>query len=324
VKIHCYFNRRPLSQFARNAWEKLMLNAKYNNVNPTKPSPHVATTILALLLMSVSISSTAGVFNKSNTESALNKETTLTFGGRELYVHIPSQLPKEGTRALVVVLHGGFGNAQHIAMQDGAESGLNLDSVADKYGFIVAYLNGTAVTPFLGDDKKGWNAGLCCRKAADNKIDDVKYISDAVNYLAGKYAIDNKRIYGLGHSNGAMMTQRIICETGLYAAGISISGTLAIETDHCQGAQGKNILDIHGKKDIVVPIKGGWSVGIAGANYKKPQDYAKQTFERSGAHYTLQVLAGAGHMLDTIEQAVRQQEGISLQEKIVRFFGLGN
>jgi poly(3-hydroxybutyrate) depolymerase len=249
------------------------------------------------------------------------KEAGLSYGGRGLYVHVPERMAAEGQRALVVVLHGGMGNAERIAKMD-SERGMNLDAAAEKYGFIVAYLNGTAVTRMLGEDKKGWNAGLCCGKSAADDVDDVKYISGAVKFLVEKYGVDEKRVYGVGHSNGAMMTQRMICETNVFAAGVSISGTLEIETEKCAGAAGKKILEIHGEKDSNVPIAGGVGKGIS-RSYFKSQGYAKKVFESSGATYTLEVLPEAEHQLDTIEAAIKKQQGMTLPEKIVKFLGLG-
>ena len=63
-----------------------------------------------------------------------------SYGGRAMIVYQPSTLPQKGARALVVVLHGGLGNAERIAYKR-SENGLNMDSVADKDGFVVAYLN---------------------------------------------------------------------------------------------------------------------------------------------------------------------------------------
>ena len=84
--------------------------------------------------------------------------TTESYGGREMLVHLPANLPPKGKRALVIVLHGGLGNARRISTMN-AEGGLNLDVEAEKDGFIVAYLNGTPVTRFMGANMLGWNAG---------------------------------------------------------------------------------------------------------------------------------------------------------------------
>lgn len=287
-------------------------------------SSRIAVITLAVLL-AMSGSAEAGLFRHRSSESSdsenVKNETTLTYESRTIYVHVPQSLPAQGQRPLVVVLHGGMGNAKRIATEQ-SEKGMNLDEVADKYGFIVAYMNGTAVTRFLGDDKKGWNAGLCCGQSSEKNIDDVSYITGAVKYLAGEYGVDMRRVYGVGHSNGAMMTQRMICETGLFSAGVSISGGLNMEVSSCPGARGRSILELHGEKDTAVPLEGGKGSGISNKYDKKSQEFSKRIIEGSGGSYKLEVLPGAAHKLDTISEAVQKQDGISLPEKIVRFFGL--
>ena len=243
------------------------------------------------------------------------------YGAREMLVYAPAQLPPMGSRALVIVLHGGLGNAQRIESKQ-AENGLNMDALAERNGFIVAYLNGTPVTRRLGDRFLGWNAGGCCGESASNKIDDVGYITGAVAYLAEKYGIDRSRVYGTGHSNGAMMTQRLMCETDLYAAAVAMSGPLDIDTANCSAAKGKRILAIHGADDRNVPIQGGVGAkGLSGADFKS-EDYAREVFARSGAAYTLDVVQGADHALLNIDAVVLKTEGQSIAEKSARFFGL--
>jgi polyhydroxybutyrate depolymerase len=247
-----------------------------------------------------------------------------SYGGRSMVVYVPARLPAAQARPLVVVLHGGLGNAQVIESRH-AEHALNLDATADKYGFIVAYLNGTPVTRLLGDDKLGWNAGGgCCGQSAANNVDDVGYIKGAVDYLAGKYGIDRRRVFGMGHSNGAMMTQRLMCETNLYPAAVAISGPLNLDTASCPDARGKHILAIHGVDDENVPVAGGRGTkGLARTEYRS-EEQSRQAFTNSSATYDLQLIKGADHMLDHIDAAVRQSEGQPIPEKAIRFFGLDN
>jgi poly(3-hydroxybutyrate) depolymerase len=249
--------------------------------------------------------------------------TVETYGGRDLIVYVPSSLPPPGARALVVVLHGGLGNAQRIESQQ-SENGLNMDSVAEKNGFIVAYLNGTPVTRFLGSSMLGWNAGGCCGQSAKNNVDDVGYIKGAVDYLAGKYGIDRSRVYGMGHSNGALMTQRLICQTNLFAAGVAISGPLDPQFTNCPDARGKRILAIHGADDENVPVAGGKGTkGLSGAVFNS-EDAAQQTFRKSGASYDLQVVTGADHKFEHIDAVIQKTEGMPIAQKAARFFGLLN
>jgi polyhydroxybutyrate depolymerase len=239
-----------------------------------------------------------------------------------MLVYTPQNMPARGARALVVVLHGGLGNASRIE-GGAAEKGLKLDGVAEKNGFIVAYLNGTPVTRMFGPDKLGWNAGGgCCGVPAEINIDDVGYITSAVNYLVGKYGVDPGRVYGIGHSNGAMMTMRLVCETNLYAAAVSISGPLNINVQNCHGSRGKHILAIHGAEDQNVPIAGGRGTkGLSRVTYKS-ETYTQQIFAASGANFRLQTVQGADHFLDNIDARIEQTERISIAEKAARFFGL--
>jgi polyhydroxybutyrate depolymerase len=249
-------------------------------------------------------------------------DTTDNYAGRAMIVHMPTTLPAPGKRALVIVLHGGMGNADRIAGQQ-AESGLNMDAVADRQGFVVAYLNGTPVTRFMGAKFLGWNAGGgCCGQPAQNGTDDVAYISGAVSYLAGKYGVDRAKVFAVGHSNGAMMAQRMLCETRVFAGVVAISGPLNLDTTHCPSAKGLSVLAIHGADDRNVPIAGGkGSKGLAQVAWKS-EAQSQAVMTTSGARYTLQVVPGADHMLDHIAAKIQQTEGVSIGEKAARAFGI--
>ena len=242
-------------------------------------------------------------------------------GGRDMFVYVPTHLPPAGSRALVIVLHGGLGNAARIVGRQ-SESGLNLDAEADRYGFVVAYLNGTPVTR-MGGQMLGWNAGGgCCGQSAANNIDDDGYIAGAVAYLAQKYGVDAHRVFGIGHSNGAMMAQRLVCETHVLAAAVAISGPLNLDTDHCPDAAGARILAIHGADDRNVPIAGGQGTeGLSRTAYSS-EDGSRRTFVESGAAYTLEIVPGADHKLDHIEAVMVQTDGVTIAEKAAQFFGL--
>jgi polyhydroxybutyrate depolymerase len=251
-----------------------------------------------------------------------NAIKTEPFHGRDMLVYAPKALPPHGTRALVIVLHGGLGNASRIAGAT-AESGLNMNAVATQDGFVVAYLNGTPVTRMMGAKFLGWNAGGgCCGVPAQTNVDDVAYIAAAVKRLVAEYAIDPAQVYGIGHSNGAIMTLRMMCETTVFAAGISVSGPLNVITQSCPASRGKRILSIHGADDRNVPIAGGRGTqGMANIAFQ-PESYTQKIFTASGADYRLEVVPGADHNLDAIDRKLKQAEGTSLAVKAARFFGL--
>jgi polyhydroxybutyrate depolymerase len=194
--------------------------------------------------------------------------------------------------------------------------------VAEENGFVVAYLNGTAVARLLGAQRLGWNAGACCGLPAEKQVDDVAYIQAAVTQLAGQYDVERSRIFGIGHSNGAMMTQRVLCETDLYAAAVAISGPLENGATRCPAAQGKRLLALHGADDQNVPIAGGkGSKGLSHVAYVSQAATAK-VWQASGAVYDLQVVQGADHAVDSIDAQIRRMEGQSLGLKVARYLGL--
>lgn len=250
-------------------------------------------------------------------ENYQGRKTNESFEGRNFAIYTPTHLPPVGQRAMIVVLHGGMGNAVQI------QGYLGLDALADKFGFVVAYLNGTKVMRVGTDNMRGWNAGECCGLPQKNNTDDVGYISGTVKYLSNKYGIDQSRVYGMGHSNGAMMTQRLVCETNLYAAAVSVSGTLENNAALCPSARGKRILAIHGAEDKNVPIEGGYGSEAVNKNTNyKSQAYSKSVFEKSGATYELDIVKEATHNPETINAALIKYEGVTLPQKLVSYLGL--
>jgi len=244
------------------------------------------------------------------------------FDGRGMFVYTPANAPPAGSRALVLVLHGGLGNAQRIVEKQ-AESGLNLDAAADQHGFVVAYLDGTPVTRRMGGRFLGWNAGGgCCGVPYESGVDDVAYIKGAVAFLATKYGIDPHRVFAIGHSNGAMMAQRLLCESDVLVAGVAISGPLNLPVERCPKAAGKRVLALHGADDENVPIAGGVGrKGLSGVAFAS-EARSEQVVTASGGAYTLQIVPGADHFLDHIEAAVEKREGMTIGEKAARYFGL--
>jgi poly(3-hydroxybutyrate) depolymerase len=239
------------------------------------------------------------------------------FEGRAMLVYVPTQLAPQGKRSLVVALHGGMGNGQFI------QAHLKMDGVAEKNGFIVAYLDGSKAGAHLPAGMLAWNAGSgCCGEPYTNKVDDVGYISGAVHYLVQKYGVDPARVYGIGHSNGAMMTQTLMCETDLYHSAISLAGSLMAEVAMCPKAQGKTLFALHGADDANVPPGGGrGSKGVTNIDYKS-EAASKARFERAGGQYNIQILPDTDHGLEHIAATVQKIEGISLVEKAARIFGL--
>ena len=239
------------------------------------------------------------------------------FGGRDMLVYVPAHMPPAGQRSMLVALHGGGGNAQFMLDH------LKIDGVAEKHGFIVAYLDGSAAAERLGDRLKSWNAGGgCCGKPYTDKVDDVGYITGAVRYLQDKHGIAPSKTFGVGHSNGAMMTQTLACVTDLYTSVVTLAGTLMAEVSACPAARGHTIHNYHGTNDVNLPIAGGFGKkGVTNIRFTS-QTKAKELFEGAGGRYVLKTLPGSDHSIEHLSEALQKLEGQTIGERVARDLGL--
>ncbi len=209
---------------------------------------------------------------------------------RDYYVQPLEELSTEKT-PLLLVLHGGGGNARAIEAQ------LNINQLAHKHEVFVAYLNGTGGILPIRANMRTWNAGNCFGRAVREKVNDVVYITAVIESIAEQYPVDINRVYLTGHSNGAMMAYRYICVNPNAIAGIvAISGTLLVECN----VSLPPVLHIHGELDANAPINGG--VGVQSVT-KAAYPSVKQTkiaIENAGGSFSLKIIKGAGHKLSDL------------------------
>ena len=170
---------------------------------------------------------------------------TISFGGldRSYRVYVPAGVAQPAP--LVVMMHGGFGNAQQ------AERAYGWDELADSAKFVVAYPDGV---------DRAWNVGGCCGHPAQQNIDDVGFITAVVNDVAANIGIDARRRYATGISNGGMMAYTLACETGTFAA---IGPDSATQLDACKSPHPTSVMHIHGTADRLIRYNGGTGMGVA-------------------------------------------------------------
>ena len=163
-------------------------------------------------------------------------------------VHVP--LRYDATRKIPVVLDlHGYGDS---ASQEAAY--LRLDDVADREMFIVARPEGTK-------DNAGnrfWDATDACCDFTGSRVDDVAYIGAVLDDLERKYTIDKRRVYVVGHSNGAFMAYRLACDLAPRIAGVvAVSGATWNDFSRCKPGDKVSLLAIAGDADPLVHISGG-------------------------------------------------------------------
>ncbi len=181
---------------------------------------------------------------------------------RSYLLHVPSGYNDTHPSAVVLVFHGGGGNAEIIARQTG------FSAQADRAGFLVVYPNGSGR---LKDKVLTWNGGTCCGFAQEQNVDDVGFVRAIIADLQSFAAIDTKRIYATGMSNGGIMSYRLACEASDLIAAIGpVAGTQNITP--CEPKEPVSVIHFHGTNDNHLPYKGGvGSDSLTGVNYESVQ-----------------------------------------------------
>jgi polyhydroxybutyrate depolymerase len=166
---------------------------------------------------------------------------------RGYVIRLPAGIGTRGRVPLVLVLHGGGGDAGN------AERMTGFTRTAAREGFIVVYPEGTSR---LGTRLLTWNAGHCCGYAMQNGVNDVGFIAELLDRLIAEYPVDPARIYATGMSNGGMMAHRLGTElSGRLAAIAPVVAT--IFGDERRPEHPVSALVLNGMLDVAVPHEGG-------------------------------------------------------------------
>lgn len=163
-------------------------------------------------------------------------------------LRLPGTLQVGERVPLLLVLHG-FGVSPRLLI---AKASLN--QLADQKKF--AYLAPEGAHDALG--RPYWNAGKSCCDLDHQAVDDVKRLRELLDANLSNPAIDSKRVFMIGYSNGGFMAQRLACDVGDRVAGvISVAGAAPAKDVICTPSTGLSFLEIHGDADPVVHYAGG-------------------------------------------------------------------
>ena len=173
---------------------------------------------------------------------------TINFDGksRTYKINVPSSYSSASPSALVIVLHGTYGNGTQVQTQTGFTAKSNSSN------FIAVYPEGISSAGV-----RSWNAGECCYYAAANNIDDVGFIDTLIDVLENKYKIDTNRIYATGMSNGGFMSYRLACELSHRIAAIAPVASSMSTFTGCNPVRPLPVMHVHAYDDPAVPYQGG-------------------------------------------------------------------
>jgi polyhydroxybutyrate depolymerase len=169
-------------------------------------------------------------------------------GVRPALLHVPTNYDPSKPAPLLVMLHG------RSFTSDFEEAYLGLTTQSDKQGFLYIHPSGTLdaqAQPF-------WNATDACCNFFGSTVDDEGYLMGLIDEIASKWAVDPKRVYLMGHSNGGFMAYRMACHHAERFAAIAVlAGEMYKDLSQCQPANPVSVLHIQGTADTTIAYGGG-------------------------------------------------------------------
>ena len=138
---------------------------------------------------------------------------------------------------LVLAMHGFLGTAANMRKKT------EFDALAQRHGFVAVYATGK---------RRRWNDG----RSANNRTDDVGYLSALIKALVADGTVDPRRVFLAGHSNGGGMAMRMACERSDLVRGISVVATKSALNFQCKGGPPVPAIFFHGTRDPISPHRG--------------------------------------------------------------------
>jgi polyhydroxybutyrate depolymerase len=180
----------------------------------------------------------------------------LNVGGteRRYLLHVPPGT--DGTTPLPVVLmfHGAGGTAEIAKTETGWAD------KADRAGFLAVFPEGTPIDPSrlpaFRSNPQIWNDGSWGNTFGPLPVEDVGFVSALLDDLPAHVAVEPKRIFATGFSNGAGLTFRLGAELSRRIAAIApVAG-------YCRGKdltveRPVSLIYLIGTSDPLVPLEGG-------------------------------------------------------------------
>lgn len=162
---------------------------------------------------------------------------------RSAVVHVPAAYDGTARVPLVLAFHGSGGRAERMQAET------ELDAIADRLGFVVAYPDGARNWDVEGDR-------------------DVRFTRDLIDRLSARLGIDHHRIYATGFSAGGSFTMRLACrDAGRFAAiGIVASTPGPNLAEACRSGDRITTALVVGTVDLLVPFAGDTASGRLSAD----------------------------------------------------------
>lgn len=172
---------------------------------------------------------------------------------RPVTLYVPSGYDPQTPLPFVMSLHGSLQSGQ------AEEDYMRLRPLAEARRFLYCYPNGSIASPgnYLWFPVL-WNAADAA-VLGYSYVDDAAYLRSVMEEVVRSFAVDRKRIFLTGTSNGAGMADRMAYESADLVAGIaSLSGRSFPDLGSRRPSEPVSVLHIHGTADSTVSYAGGY------------------------------------------------------------------
>jgi len=224
---------------------------------------------------------------------------------RPAEVYVPSGYDGRTPLPLIVVLHAMGSASDFPDAVATVRDAFPLAPLAESRGFLLCYPSGTI-------DAAGnwWWNGTDVLNLYGSTVDDSGYLRGVIEEIARQFAVDPKRIYVTGYSNGGNMCHRLACDHADVIAAIApMSGAgIYYDPSACHPTQPVNVLQMVGTLDAYL---GGTFTGVPVVG------------ESPGATRTVQIWAALNGCQDPVVEVVPSldvtQEVTGLDTTVLRY-----
>ena len=168
-------------------------------------------------------------------------KTDSLFSDREYQIELPSNFSKGNKYGIIFALHGSNSDGKSF------QKFLKLGDLTQDY--IVIY-----PTAMYGN----WEEGCKCNKPYRLGVDDIGFMAYLLDKFKVKYNVDQKKIFALGFSQGALFAHNIACKLSDRFKGIvTVASPMSVPlSKDCSKKNRIAVLMIHGTSDNVLKYEG--------------------------------------------------------------------
>jgi polyhydroxybutyrate depolymerase len=214
--------------------------------------------------------------------------------GRGYGLQVPAGVGAEAPLPLLILAHGYGVNGA------GQDFVFPFSKQVDAKQFLYVLPDGTQDR--LG--RRFWNATDACCNFFGGPVDDVAFLDGLISEIGGVYNVDPKRIFVVGHSNGAFMAYRMACaRANRIAAIVSVAGATFNSAAACAPSRPVSVLQVHGTADDTIGYDGG-TILVGGTLVPYPS--AQGTVDRWATYDGCGATTSSGAAFDLIGDATAE------------------